>query len=100
MQSIILQNEIGQTIEIKRGEKAGEIDIRHTRIHPTIFGRYYEVAERARHPPIASFLRKFDIDLRDMKTEEGGAYASINGKPCWLDTAEVLMIREAIKKLE
>jgi hypothetical protein len=100
VQSITLQNEIGQTIEVKRGEKAGEIDIRHTRIHPTIFGRYYEVAERARHPPIASFLSKFDIDLRDMKTEEGGAYATINGKLCLLDMAEVASIREAINKLE
>jgi hypothetical protein len=100
MKSITLQNAMGQTIEVKRGGKAGEIDIRHTRVHPTSFGRYYDVAERVRYPPIASFLRKFDIDLRDMKIEEGGAYASINGKLCLLDTAEVALIREAIKKLE
>ena len=91
---------MGQTIEIKRGEASGQIDIRHTRIHPTNFGSYYEAAERARHPPIASFLRKFGIDWQGLATEDGGAYATIQSRLCLLDTAEVAMIREAIKKLE
>ncbi|HWY31349.1 MAG TPA: hypothetical protein VNX46_11360 [Candidatus Acidoferrum sp.] len=100
MKSVTLQVPMGQTIEIRRGEKPGQIDIRHSKVHPTSFGSYYDVAERAQHPPIASFLGKFGIDWRGMATEDEGAYATINGRLCLLDTTEVAMIREAIKKLE
>lgn len=100
MTSVILQNAFGQTIEIRRGGTEGVIHIRHTRIHPTDFGSYYEVAERVRYPPIARFMAKFGVDLSDLQPGEGGAYAVINRRLCLLDKTEVAMIREAIKQLE
>jgi hypothetical protein len=98
VKAVTVQNDSGQTIEVKRGGKAGEIDIRHTRIHPTDFGRYYEADERLRYPPIASFLAKRGLELT--ANGDAGAYAVIGRSLCLLDKAEVAMIREAIKKLE
>ena len=99
MKSIILQNEFGQTIEIRRSEKAGYFDIRHTRYDPETFGNYYEDSERVKYPPIASFLRKMQCEF-DIPPGEGGAYAVIGRSLCFLSDAEVALIRDAIKKFD
>ena len=99
MKSIILQNESGHTIEIRRSEKAGYFDIRHTRYDPETFGNYYEDAERVKYPPIASFLRKMQMEF-DVPPGEGGAHAVIAGRLCLLDKSDIAMIRDVIKKFD
>ena len=100
VKSVTLQNEAGQTIEIRRGQKAGSIEMRHTGFHPANFGSYYEVAERVRHPAIASFSARFGISADNLEIGEAGAYAVIERRVCLLDPAEIALIREAIKKLK
>jgi hypothetical protein len=92
VQSVTLQNAHGQTIQIKRGEDAEVILIRHTRFNPSEFGRLYENSERLRFPPIVSFLAKFDVVVEPPKPGEGGAYAVIGGRLCLLEPAEIEMI--------
>jgi hypothetical protein len=98
MNPIKMQNEYGETIEVRRGKK-GTVEVRHSDIDVNNFWPFTEITagKKVRDASVAALMAMLG---KAQATKGMGGYLMVNGQSSILNPAEVAMIREAVKKLE
>jgi len=106
MKPIAIQNEYGETIEIKFDADGG-IKIRHSDIDPKSWGRLHEYSKRMRRPDFQAYSAEREKELKmspaDAQKAKGavesmGGYMVIRGKTFMVNAAEVALIHAAVKQ--
>jgi hypothetical protein len=100
MKPIKIQNEHGETIEIKYDDD-GVIKIRHSDIDPKTWAELHEYSKRIRQPEIkAAMEAKGVLDTPEAKelAARFGGYVIVRGKSYIVNFEEVALIHEAVKQ--
>lgn len=100
MKPIKIQNEYGETIEIKFNAD-GVIKIRHSDIDPRSWGELLESSKRMRQPEVKAAMKsKGAFETPEAKEILGrlGGYVIIRGKMQMINAEEVALIHEAVKQ--
>ena len=100
MKPIKIDNEYGETIEIK-WDGEGNIKIRHSDVHPKLWGELHEYAKRMRIPEFKAAMEAHGIldtpEAKEMAAKFGG-YMLLRGKSYIINAQEIALIHAAIKK--
>jgi hypothetical protein len=101
MEPIKIENEYGETIELKWDED-GNIQVCHSDIDKEHFGEFHEFAKRSRQPQIKASLKEKGIDASNPPAKEllekMGGYLVIKGETFFINAKETAMIRETVKQ--
>jgi hypothetical protein len=101
MQPIKVENEHGETIEIK-WDADRNIHVRHSDIDKERFGQLHEYSKRVRVPGLRRTLKEKGIDTSDPNVQAMagrlGGYILIDGEQFDINAKEVALIFEAVKQ--
>jgi len=105
MNPIKIENEYGETIEIKSNDD-GIIEIRHSDIDSKTWGVLHEYDKRIRQTSLKEFLTKKGIDMSnplaakiaEQMAGRAGGYIVLKGKSYIVNAEEVALIHAAIKQ--
>jgi hypothetical protein len=100
MKPLKVKNEYGETIEIKFNAD-GVIKIRHSDIDPKFWGELREISKRMREPGVKGAMERRGITAPTQAEgclKKLGGYIMIRDKMAVINSAEVDLIHEAVKK--